>query len=466
MKRLQKQFLTAAVVVVAGGGAGLYTLYEKVKTPEARLLEHRESQRLFQFGWVDVEEGQLRSPTATISFALTEAGWRLTKPLEWPGNAEAFESLLNSMAGLIIDRKLTESADLTQLVQEGLDRPAVTLSVKLKDGRTLTLHVGRKNKLLDRYPVTDADKQRIGLVEPSGYWNYTRSVDEFRSKQVFATSDDDIRQVEIVSGNGEQQYSLVVEDEGWRLDRPGAPSTKADDKIVNLFLQRITTDFDADDYLTDAYSDSDGSKYGLAPPTLRMRLHTADGKLGAAIGFVTPEGAEDPTAYILLDGTRTLLRNTDPTLRDDLTKPARTFVDRTLCRFDPKQAHRVSFQVAGRPAYRAERDGDGWRLLEPKSQPAKTWKLDGIVRLLSRIRATAWHADQATAEELKEWRLIPAARRVTVEDAEGKVLADIKLGKYADDNRLFIRASGSKRIGIIAETVVRVVPERGDELVE
>ncbi|MEO1339208.1 MAG: DUF4340 domain-containing protein, partial [Myxococcota bacterium] len=252
MKRVQKQFLTAVVLVVGGGGAGLYTLREKVKTPEVRLRELRESQRLFRFGRIDVVSGELRSKTGTLAFSIDEdQKVRLTHPVKWPGNADAFTSMLNHMAGLAMQKRLTEAATPEELSRAGLDKPAATLQVKLRDGRDLTLHIGPLNKLSAQHAVTDANKQIIGLIEPSGFWNYIRPLSEYRTKQVFDTTDADLNEIALFDGQGGLRVELKKNEAGkWRMRTADGDERDADQGIVELFAVRITKNLDADEYIT------------------------------------------------------------------------------------------------------------------------------------------------------------------------------------------------------------------------
>lgn len=470
MKRIQKQLLTAGVLVFVGGGAGLYTLFEKVKTPETRLLELRESQRLFRFGRIHVQRGRLRSTTGTVAFERDETGrFRVLEPIEWVGNQQAFNSILDHMAGIALTRVLTDDATDAQLARAGLERPAVTLTVELDDGRQLTLHIGRKNKLVDRYPVTDAAKKRVGLIDPAGYWNYVRPINEFRSKQVFAVADDEVIEVHITGPDGDRRISLTRNDPDvpkWRVQGPHGPAEPADRATVGLFLVRITKHLDVDEYVTDSYDGSNAARYGLAPPSLRLEVRTPDQRFAATIGFASETGSDEATTIVHLDGTKTLVRNTDSTLKADLTKPARTFIDRTITRFDSLDANELVLRAAGQPVIRAERDGEeGWRLTAPEVTDAKPWKLDAIVRVLSFLRANRWHKDRADQRELEEWQLEPWSRRATILGKDGRPLGDVVFGKYADDKHIFVKAVGEPRVGLVAEEKLRVLPDRWQDLV-
>ncbi len=475
MKRIQKQVWTAAVLVVIGAGAGIYTLVEKVKTPQTRLRELRESQRLFRFGRIDVQRGVLRSPTGTVAFeATSDDGYRLTAPIDWPGDPQAISSILDHMAGLALDRVLTEDATEGALHRAGLDRPRVSLAVDLADGRQLTLHIGEKNNLVDRYPVTDGRKRIIGLIEPTGYWNYARPVDDFRVQRVFAVDPDDVTEVRIEDVGESNGVLLSSAESGWTvrsvssIDGASAPADKverADRSYVGLYIVRITKHLDADEYITDDYREAEASDYGLDPAAKRISLTAGDRTYGAVVGFVRETGSDEFSAIFWLDGTRTLIRNTDPTLRDDLSKTAADFVDRTVSRFDPLEAQRVTIEAAGRVSISIERDREGWRLIEPESREAKAWKVDSLVRQLSLLRASRWYADDPTSAELEEWRLDPWSIRLTVSDADGESLADLLFGKYADDTRVFVKRMTERRVGVVPDKVLRLVPSRWQDLV-
>ena len=466
MKRLQKQFLTALGLVVVGGGAGLYTLREKVKTPEVRFRELRESQRLFRFGRIDVKSGTLTSKTGTVAFVIGDDGRpHIAQPLSSPGNPEVFASLFNHMASLILEPVLSEEATDEEIQRAGLDRPPITLALTLKDDRQLTLYIGRKNKLLDRYPVTDVHKKKIGLIEPSGVWNYTRPLNDYRDKRVFPVVARAVDRVDVEMPPGRRRFTLTRGEHGWSLDDPnGSPAERADEQTVDLFLALLTKQLEIDEFVSDRYDGAKAADYGLAPPTLRLSVRTPKQTLAALVGFVKSTDAEDGTTFVHREGTTTLIRNSDPTLRNDLLKPARTFVDRTLSKFDPKEAHRVLLQRSGRATVKVERSEKGWQLIEPETHDAKPWKLDAMVRLVAQLRANSWYQDDATDAQLRLWQLSPWDRRLTIEAADGRTLADIALGKPVDDVHRFVKAWTGARVGLIAETTLRVLPDRWQEL--
>lgn len=458
MNRVQKNLLLAVGFLVIGGGAGLYTLVEKVKTPEERMIDQANAERFFRFGRVDVMGGELRAKGATVAFARDGNGWRLTSPVDWPADQESMEAMLDRMTALRVDPVITEEATPTDLANSGLDRPLVRLSVQLKDGSTKTLSLGRLNTLSGKYPATDQQQKRIGLTRDDGFWAFNRSAFELRQKRLIPIANAAITEVRL---EGAQKLVLIRGEAGWRIGEE-----LADAGLTELFLTQLTVHLKAERFLTDNFGPGDEVRYGLDRPLTKLTVVTGERRYEFLFANFQETGAPDGTLVAWPVGSKTLAAVANG-LREALAQTPETLRDRLLARYDPATASRLELQVGSAAPFAAVRRPDGrWVIDEPAQRLAKTFVINALVNGYSGVRAAGVVSAEATAKELEKWKLDPWAWRVVVKDQAGAVLADVRLGDYVGDTELYAKGAEGRRVYRVSDGKAKIIPANVDGLAE
>lgn len=458
MNRVQKNLLLAVGFLVVGGGAGLYTLLKKVKTPEERMTDEANAQRFFRFGRVDVVSGELHAKGATVSFARDGAGWRLTQPVEWPADPESIDAMIDRMTSLRIDPVITEEAGPDDLRTSGLDRPPVRVSVQLKDGSTKTLSLGRLNALSGKYPATDQDQRRIGLTRDDGYWAFNRGHFELRQKRLVPVANSAITQVQL---EGAARLDLTRGEQGWRLGEE-----LADSGLTELFLTQLTVHLKAERFLTDRYDPSEAPRYGLDRPLAKLTVVAKERRFELHFANFQETGAPNGTLVAWTVGTKTVAAVADG-LREALNQTPETLRDRLIARYDPAKAARLELQVGSAAPFAAVRLPDGrWVIDEPAQRPTRTFVINALVNGYSGVRATGVVTTEATAKELEQWKLDPWAWRVVVKDQAGVALADVRLGDYLGDTELYAKGAEGRRVYRVSDAKAKIIPATIDALAE
>ena len=464
MNRIQKNMLLAGVLLVGGIGFGWYTLTQKVKTPEERFRDAQDSKRLHKFGRIDVVRGTLMAKSATITFERDdEKRWRITEPVAWPADQKAIDAALDRMAGLVVDPVTTENATAEDLARAGLDKPVVSMAVELKDGRKLELHVGPRNKLADKYPVTDGKKKKVGLSEPTFFWALDRSLDELRDKRIVRFDEKTVTKIQVLEPDGAPRFTLEKKGEDdWMTSGPGQEPIAADAGEVLLVAVRVTKRLKAKTFLTDDYDPAKKKAHGLDDPKATLVLAGPSGEHRVALAT-----NESDTAVGHLEGTGTVFEAPSDLIAYLEKKPL-DLRNRTLHRFSPDSVKRIRYKPAGQPEVvitRAE-DGEDWTIGDD-AKPAKIWKIDAIARGFAYLKVDEIHSVGATKAQLVEWLIGDSpSRRLVFEDAGGETLAQIHLGKYSHDDLIFVRTDGDDRIGLVKDKKVALLPLKPEELVD
>lgn len=465
LTRVQRSLLFAAVLFGGGGAAAIYTLETKVKTADQRFKEERDALRYFHFGRVHVKSGGLTTATATFTFARDDVyGWTITAPVEWPADGKAIEAVLDRMAAIMADPTVTEDATPEDLARTGLDDPLATIEVRLEDGVEHTLFVGPKNKMVDKFPVTDEAKKKIGLSDSQFMWALDRDLFEYRDKRIFPFDPRDVTGLEIRKADA-VQVALTKGADGWMVGGAGVDDQiRGDDAAIAFLLTALTKRGKVERFVDDAADAAALAKVGLDRPARTVTLRTKGGATRTArFTEVLETSADEGTTYGFVEGGATIAAMRAG-FGEALTSPAASYRDRTLSRFSPAAVRRVRIELAGEPPAELTKIEDGWKMTAPESAAVKVWRVDAVVRPLVALRVAEWKTEAASKAQLREWLLEPWSRRVVVYGEGDEVLVDVRFGNLADDAHIFAALAGEPRVGLVEVKRLAALPTKVEDL--
>lgn len=157
-----------------GGTTEIKTVTNRVLGPEA----------------ADIRTLEITSTAPGGSYSLARRGdaWWLTKPLEWPANGYAVDSIIHELQ--FLEHVSSFSAkDLANnsmsLADYGLDRPKLTVSFASGDASPTTLRVGDITNTGNRLYVLSPDGARIHVVARGLADSLSLGLDKLRADSVF-----------------------------------------------------------------------------------------------------------------------------------------------------------------------------------------------------------------------------------------------------------------------------------------
>jgi hypothetical protein len=254
------RFRTTILLILVLAGLGAYVYF--VEYPHAE--QEAKKKTLFEFKADDATQVTLDYGDHKIVLKKSGDDWRIAEPLDAPADATTVKNLIGAIADCEVKRELTDAS--SDLSQYGLDKPFVTVSVKLRDKDLPTFLIGKNAPVGSSTYVQRADDKKIQLAGSAFRTGMDRKVKDLRDKVIIDFTDSDVHQLD-VSGDG-KQLQLVQKDDKWSIEQP-APYA-ADAATVRSFLSTLrsmrATDFPDD-------QGSDLSAYGLDNPRLKMTLH-------------------------------------------------------------------------------------------------------------------------------------------------------------------------------------------------
>lgn len=164
--------------------------------------------------------------------------WRLISPLQARADRSAVEGLLSSVLGLEKARTL-EKADRKEY---GLEPPAALVTVVTADGKR-TLEVGREIPGTDQRAVAVAGEPAVHAVSGSFWSDLTKPPGDWRSRELFAGTRDDVERVSLQTG-GNRIVLARRGDEPW-LEAPIADRADRErfDELVDALTSLNATEF-------------------------------------------------------------------------------------------------------------------------------------------------------------------------------------------------------------------------------
>src|SRR3989442_3046421 len=258
---------TAILAVVLLALGAFYYVYEIRGGPQRAKVEAQKG-RLRTVDAADVTEVELGRGGEVVTLKREPDGWRLLGPVTARGDRGKVDETLTTLTTARVDREI-ESAP-TRLDAYGLDKPAVVVTLRLKNGRQLGLQLGVKNPTGVWVYAREADKPAVFVVSDTVLRDVTRPLADLRDKTVLAFGQRQVTAFEVVT----PEETLAVEqvDGRWRLTRPVALA--ADAGTVTAFLDKLGST-----RIKEVVAESPKSlaPYGLTRP-LRVSIHTGRDK--------------------------------------------------------------------------------------------------------------------------------------------------------------------------------------------
>jgi hypothetical protein len=336
------------ILVLAGLGAYVYF----VEYPKAE--QEAKKKTLFEFKADDATQLTLDYGDHKIILKKTGNDWRLTAPLDAPADATTVKNLVSAIADCEVKRDLKDASPDLSLY--GLDKPFVTVTVKVGDKDLPAFMVGKNTPVGFSTYVQRADDKKVQLTNSAFRSGVDKKVKDLRDKSIIDFTDGDIQRLE-VSADG-KQLQLVQKDDKWSIEQPAAYA--ADGSTVRSFLSTLrsmrATDF-PDDQPTQL------STYGLDNPRLKITLHL--GKDNAEKSILVGKENDKKEIYVQRGGQPTVYTVSDWVFRD-LNKNVADFRDKTVLAFDRDKLTAVELK---------RKDGGHIKLVHGAN---KQWQVEGV----------------------------------------------------------------------------------------
>ena len=349
MKRNTLVLLMLAAVI----GVAVYFL--EIKPGKPRDEKSDESKPAFAFKREDIASISITRSGQSVTLQDTDGKWSISQPLTAPANQSAVDSMVSSLTSAKIERTITPSGE--EIKSFGLEEPAVTVEIKLKNGESQTLKLGSKDYSgLSAYAQI-GDSKDVTLVPASVLTNADKSLNDLRDKAILGASQFDIKSISLTNEHG--QIALAKDSGDWALKKPfeaGVESTE-----MNSFLSEVTS-AEAEEFVSESADDL--TKYGLDKPKITLTAQLNDGS-----ERTISAGVKDDNHYAKAS-TRAQIFKISSSLYDKLNLKPAELRNKEMFKLDKDNLSRIEIKNPNLKLT-AEKSGDKWLIKEPADKKDK-----------------------------------------------------------------------------------------------
>jgi len=379
--RWQTTAVLAAILIALGA---FYYVYEVRLGPEREKTEGRKG-RVFAVEPADVAEVDIKRSDSIVKLKREGDGWQILEPVKARGDRGPVDETVTSIVTARMDREI--EADPKALGDFGLDRPAVEVTLRLKDGKQIGLTLGAKSPTGVWVYAREAGKPAIFVVGDSVLRDTTRPVADFRDKTVLAFDQKDVTALEVDM----RDDTIAVEqaDGRWKLTRPRALPVDGD--AVRDFLEKLRS-ARVKEFAAEAPRSLE--PFGLDRP-VRLAIHTGRDKDRATKALLF--GRADPGkkgVYAMRPGESTVLLVPDETWAA-VPKNVAVLRDKTIVGIDRDKVTRLEIE-SPKGAVTLARENERWKITAPEALPADQVEAGAVLFKLRELRAQAFLTEDAS----------------------------------------------------------------------
>lgn len=398
--RFRSTFILLGVFVVLGG----YVYFAEYRGQDQREKQEASKKKLFPTPPKDVTELSLAFPDHKISAVKKdEKHWEITEPQGVEADSAQWDMLASGLGD--IEKEGVVATTSTDLAPFGLDKPAVQVTAKLKDGHTVSVLFGGENPRKTQAYAKLADNAEVFLSPVSSSKTFQKSLMDLRDKKVLDIAVDDISSVRIE--DGKNQVEIQKSGMDWLLKKP--LEVKADGAEVSAFLGLIQS--------AHALSFVDEE----IKPEMKITLH--DGKANADRILSIGKSSEADKYNARSEGRKSIAV-IDKEIPAKARRPVLDWRDKSIVHFEMDAVDKVDEIELNRGTEKIslKRQGMDWKLADGRKVPS-----DKVSNVLAALEFDRFVQIIDAPGSLSTYGVDKPRLEVTLRQA-GKDLVSLKFG--------------------------------------
>jgi hypothetical protein len=381
----------------------------------------------------DIRTLEVAGPSPAASFSVEKRGdaWFLTKPVEWPANADAVTRIISELQFLEHETSF-RTRDLEKngqkLADYGLDQPKLIVTFSSGEpggseapaGRTTVLRIGDTTKVGDHLYLLSPDGEWIHVVGRSLAESLSVPFDKLRSDTVFSIPVFEARSLSLqTAAPSGVRVRLHRDGARWSFDTPviaRADRTSTELAINGLDSLRVNS----------FVLQNPPAAAPSAAPVLRVTL---EGNNRQQTLFVGGPSAGDHAYFAQLEDRRAVFTvSIPPALLDTLQNAPDLLRDRHVLDFDPGAVTSITLSAPNQPELALQRleavagsHDPGWQIIRrgaaavgPQTMAADTAAVQRLLEKLAGLTALRFQSDAPTASDLENWGFNKPEREIAL----------------------------------------------------
>jgi hypothetical protein len=375
-----------------------------------------------------------------ITACRTNGGWVLARPVSYPAQAAAIESLLDALQKLMPARisavELREHKNFD--AEFGLEKPQATLVIAAGD-QSWRLKVGGKTAPGDQVYLQVPGVDGVSVAD-AGWLNLLpHAADEWRDTALVNAGAGDFDWIVLTNGVKVIELRRDATNHLWRMIRP--LQARADADRITAALQRLESAY-VTRFITD--DPKDLAAFGLQPADLDLWLGRGTNRVAAIHAGKSP--ADDATqVYAKREGWNTVVT----TAREPLAPwrgAVNDFRDSRLFELTAPVAE-IEVRGASNHFVLREHGSNDWEIAGEKYR-AESGSVQQFIKTLASLRIAEFVKDVVTAPDLTNRGFAAPQHEIILRSQAGdtnSVIAQLVFGANQDD-KVFVRCAGEEFI--------------------
>jgi hypothetical protein len=347
-----------------------------------------------------------------------EGRWQIVKPRALNANDVEVESLLSALDYLLCDRSV-KGVDNLKDPRFGITAPRIEGTFSML-GKTTTFKIGSDAEGDKVYLYTDQTPDTIFAVNKDILESLDKSADDLRNKQLVPSDLENTTGIEVKRSIGELSLSKP-EAKDWQVTVGENKILAAADQVKELI--GAVGDLRAEKFVADDVKEPALAQYGLAAPSVEIRVMQKDGKsVDVRMGDSCKDNTNLRYATVVSSGTVACIKDElssiaeRPLMRFEETRPV------TLDKEEIKNIHLVS----GDKSLTLEKGESEWKISGVNIK-ADDDTMTAFLKALTETRAKQIVTDSAALSVLTK----PSGSVVITSADNQRVTLDL-FGKEAD----------------------------------
>ena len=485
---------TLIIIVLLVGIASAYFLFFQQSPENASINEQPPIHQAYGIIREKVQQIEVTfADTAYQDLTLVKdatGNWQLKSPFQADADSEKVNQMLDDM----LNKRVKQTLEGTELTRYGLDTPSITLSLWTEHASpaVTTFLIGKKAINFSVY-VKEKSEAHIFLIESSALDDLTKSPTDLRDSSVIKFNTETVSNIELasrdvdensnqrsaVSGrrNSSRQSAVSSQKENlftdslllkadtyktlncekrngtWFVTHP--IETEADSQEIENLLSELralqVSTFEADQ--ADANTPVQLEKSGLDTPRIQIKLTDGNNTYALDIGSEVPsENEAQKSVYV-----KSVHQQAIYTVSDDIYTLLNTSVfdlrDKRVIDFQRTDTLRIEIAQNKQTTVCTKNYDNAWELQTPTGKvKADAKAVDDLLFGVDSLEAAAFVEDPVI--NLASYGLVPPSIEVAFTQRGEEKPAVLLIGDYTKDGTVYVKAEQSDQVSRVKRTLI------------
>ena len=450
---------TLIIIVLLAGIASAYFLFFQQLPENASINEKPPIHQAYGIIREKVQQIEVTfADTAYQDLTLVKDAmdnWQLKSPFQADADSEKVNQMLDDM----LNKRVKQTLEGTELTRYGLDTPSITLSLWAEQASpaVTTFLIGKKAINFSVY-VKEKSEAHIFLIESSALDDLTKSPTDLRDSSVIKFNTETVSNIELASRDvdtASQPSSLNCEKRNgtWFVSHPietEADSQEIEDLLSELRALQVST-FEADQ--AGANISAQLEKSGLDTPRIQIKLTDGNNTYALDIGSEVPsENETQKSVYV-----KSVHQQAIYTVSDDiytlLDKSVFDLRDKRVIDFQRTDTIRVEIKQDQETTVCTKNHDSTWELQTPTGKmKADAEAVDDLLFGVDSLEAAAFV--EYPVRNLASYGLVPPSIEVAFTQRGEEKPVVLLIGDYTKDGTVYVKAEQSDQVSRVKRTLI------------